>query len=181
MGHVVSLLSWSYLLKKRLKWLKVTQFFVRKTLNDGRGRPNLRTDMNQVTNLKSLDFTWKKVAKLLVVSMEFSRSPYFCNYPFCGRMCCKTSICISCCVEANDSPAPELWNSMLSPLLPLHFLEQFFQLLLNRWLLFLNHLLFSHVPQIYKWLHYFFWDILIIHDSVYKRDAVTTDFLSLLN
>ena len=59
--------------------------------------------------------------------------------------------------------------------------EQFFQLLLNRWLLFFNHLLFSHVPKIYKWLHYFFWDILIIHDSVYKRDAVTTGFFSLLN
>ena len=34
--------------------------FVWKTSNDSAGKPNLRTDMNQVTNLKSLGFTWKK-------------------------------------------------------------------------------------------------------------------------
>ena len=34
--------------------------FAWKTSNASRGRPNLRIDMNQVTNLKSLDFTWKK-------------------------------------------------------------------------------------------------------------------------
>ena len=46
----------------RLKWLKITQFFlfVWKTSNDSYGRPNLRIDMNQVTYLKSLDFTWRK-------------------------------------------------------------------------------------------------------------------------
>ena len=27
------------------------------------GRPNFKIDMNQVTNLKSLDFTWKKNSK----------------------------------------------------------------------------------------------------------------------
>ena len=34
--------------------------FVWKTSNDSRGRPNLRVNMNQVTNIKSLRFTWKK-------------------------------------------------------------------------------------------------------------------------
>ena len=34
--------------------------FVWKTSNDSRGRPNLRIDMNQVTNLKSLGFIWKE-------------------------------------------------------------------------------------------------------------------------
>ena len=31
--------------------------FVQKTSNDFRGRPNLRIDMNQVTNLEPLSFT----------------------------------------------------------------------------------------------------------------------------
>ena len=35
-------------------------FFVWKISNDDRERPNLRIVMNQVTNLKSLGFTWKK-------------------------------------------------------------------------------------------------------------------------
>ena len=34
--------------------------FVWKTSNDSCGRPNLRIDMNQVTNLKSMGFTRKK-------------------------------------------------------------------------------------------------------------------------
>ena len=34
--------------------------FVRKTSNESRGRQNFRIDMNQVRNLKSLGFTWKK-------------------------------------------------------------------------------------------------------------------------
>ena len=38
---------------------------------------------------------------------------------FCGRRCCKTSICISCCRKADDSPAPTLSSSLLSsPLRP---------------------------------------------------------------
>ena len=38
----------------------------------------------------------EKIANLLGVSTSFW-SPYSCNFPFCGRRCCKTSICISCC------------------------------------------------------------------------------------
>ena len=39
--------------------------FVWKTSNYGRGRSNLRTDMNQVTNLKSLGFTRGRIANSL--------------------------------------------------------------------------------------------------------------------
>ena len=45
--------------------------FVRKTSNDSRGRPSLRIDMNQVTNLKSLGFNWEKIPNLLGVSTSF--------------------------------------------------------------------------------------------------------------
>ena len=45
--------------------------FVWKTSNDSRERPNLRNGMNQVTNLESLDFTWKEIANLLGVSTSF--------------------------------------------------------------------------------------------------------------
>ena len=34
--------------------------FFQKTSNKSRGRQNLRVEMNQVTNLKSSGFTWKK-------------------------------------------------------------------------------------------------------------------------
>ena len=91
--------------------------FARKTSNDNRGRSNLRIDMNQETNLKSLGFKWKKILVVQGVSTSFW-SPYFCNRPFCGRRCCKTSICISCCREAGDSPVPTLWSSLLSSPLP---------------------------------------------------------------
>ena len=45
--------------------------FVRKTSNDSRGRPSLRTDMNQVTNLESLGFNWEKIPNLQGVSASF--------------------------------------------------------------------------------------------------------------
>ena len=47
--------------------------FVQKTSNYSHGRPNLRIDMNQVANLKSLGFTWKKIANLLGISTSFLR------------------------------------------------------------------------------------------------------------
>ena len=49
----------------------LTFVFVWKTLNDSSGRPNLRIDINQVTNLKSLGFTWRKLVNLLEVSTSF--------------------------------------------------------------------------------------------------------------
>ena len=81
--------------------------------------------MNQVANLKSLSFTWKRIASLLGVFPEVILydidfrgffdvafyPPYFFNRPFCGRPCCKTNvICIS-------SPTLRLRSSLLSPLL----------------------------------------------------------------
>ena len=44
--------------------------FVWKTSNYNRGRSNLRNDMNQVTNLKSLGFTQERIANLLGVFPE---------------------------------------------------------------------------------------------------------------
>ena len=74
--------------------------FVQKTSNDSRGRPNLRIDMNLVTDLKSLCVTWKN--SKFTWSMEISRSlhkfliHFFFNLPFYNRWCCKTSIWVSC-------------------------------------------------------------------------------------
>ena len=45
--------------------------FIWKTSNDSGGRPDLRIDINQVTNLKSKDFAWKKIANLMGVSASF--------------------------------------------------------------------------------------------------------------
>ena len=45
--------------------------FVWETLSGGRERPNLKIDMNQVTNLKSLGFTWKKKSNLQGFSTSF--------------------------------------------------------------------------------------------------------------
>ena len=44
--------------------------FVWKTSNYSLGRSNLRNDMKNVTNLKPLGFTWKRIAKLLGVFPE---------------------------------------------------------------------------------------------------------------
>ena len=44
--------------------------FVWKTSNYSLGRSNLTNDMNQVTNLKSLGFTWERIANLLGVFPE---------------------------------------------------------------------------------------------------------------
>ena len=66
--------------------------------------------MNQVTNLKSLGFTWERMANLLGVFSEVALcdidfrgffdvafDPNIFPNTFCGRLCCKTSIInISC-------------------------------------------------------------------------------------
>ena len=101
--------------------------FVQKTSNYSRGRSNLRTDMTQITNLKSLGFTWKKIGGVFTWSFSpgclmLHRLPWFLWYCFwsafffnplfVGRPCCKTStICISC--WSNDSPTPTLRSSLL--------------------------------------------------------------------
>ena len=105
--------------------------FVWETSNYSRGRSSLRNDMKQVTNLKSLGFTRERIAKLLGVFPEVvlcdtdfsgffdaALIPYFFSRPLCGRPNCKTSIFVSV-AKADDSPAPTLKSSLLSPLLPL--------------------------------------------------------------
>ena len=45
-----------------------------------RRRSNLRYDMKQVTNMKSLGFTWERIAKLLGVFIEVA----LCDIAFSG-------------------------------------------------------------------------------------------------
>ena len=105
--------------------------FVWETSNYSRGRPNLRNDLNQITNLKSLGFTWKSIANLMGVFPEF----LLCDMDFRGFFDVAFHPHISSIVrfvvdrvaklvlfvsvaEAADSPAPTLRSSLLSPLLP---------------------------------------------------------------
>ena len=88
--------------------------------------------MNQVTNLKSPGFTRERIAKLVGVLPE----AVLCNIDFSGFFyvafdphissiirfvvdhVAKLALFVSV-VEADDSPAPTLRSSLLSPLLPL--------------------------------------------------------------
>ena len=89
--------------------------------------------MNQVTNLKSLRFTWEGIANLLGVFAEI----VLCDIHFSGFFDVAFDTHISSIVcfvvdrvaklvlfvsvaEADNSPAPTLRTSLLSPLLPLH-------------------------------------------------------------
>ena len=147
--------------------------FVWKTSNNSRGRPNVKIDMNQVTNLKSLGFTWKKKANLLGVSTSFW-SPCFYNCSFWGI--------VSVIVEADDLPVPTLWSSFLSPPLPPPLLpgnrlsnscwtDDFWFLSISPFALFAKSIMSP----------LFFWDILTIYDSVCERDALVTRCLYCLN
>ena len=87
--------------------------------------------MNRVTNLKSLGFTWKRIASLLGVFPKVG----LCDIDFRGFFDVAFDPHISSIVrftvdrvaklvlfesvaEADDSPAPTLRSSLLSPLLP---------------------------------------------------------------
>ena len=91
---------------------------------------NLRNDMNQVTNLKLLGFTWKRIANLLGVFPEV----FLCDIDFRGFSQVAFDPHVSSIVrfvvyriaklvlfvsvaEADDSPAPTLTSSLFSPLL----------------------------------------------------------------
>ena len=107
-------------------------FFVWKTSNYSHGRSNLRNDMKQVTNLKSLGFsTQERIANLLGVFCEV----VLCDIDFSGFYDVAFDLHISSIVrfvvdhvaklllfvsvaEADDSPAPTPRISLLSPLLP---------------------------------------------------------------
>ena len=105
--------------------------FVCKTSNYSCGRSNLRNDINQETNLKSLVFTQERIANLLGVFPEV----VLCDIDFSGffdvafdphilsSICFVvdrvTKLLFVSAAEADDSPAPTLRSSLLSPLLPL--------------------------------------------------------------
>ena len=133
--------------------------------------------MNRVTNLKSLGFTWKRIASLLGVFPEVS----LCDIDFHGFFDVAFDSHISSMVhfivdhvaklvlfvsvaEAGDSPAPTLRSSLLSPLLlPFHVLGNS---LPNSCVT--DGYWFSsiyHVHQIYKSLQYLFRGILTICNS----------------
>ena len=107
--------------------------FVWKTSNYSRGRSNLRNDMNQVTNLKSLGFRRERIASKFTGSFSwgcFMRhrlqwflwccfwSPISSIVRFVADRVAKLVLFLSV-AEADDSPAPTLRSSLLSPLLPL--------------------------------------------------------------
>ena len=118
-----------------LKWLKITHFLFGKlqtaVVED---QTCLRNDMNQVTNLKSLGFTRERIANILGVFPEV----VLCDIDFGGFFDVAFSPHISSAIrfvvdrlaklvlfvsvaEADDSPAPTLRISLLSPL-PLYLL-----------------------------------------------------------
>ena len=110
---------------------KNNSLFLWKTSNNSHGWSNLRNELNQVTNLKSLGFTQERIAKLLGVFPEV----VLCDTDFSGFFhvasdlhissivhfvvdCVAKLILFVSVVESDDSLAPTLRNSLLSPLLP---------------------------------------------------------------
>ena len=101
------------------------------TSNYSPGRSKLRNNTNQVTNLKSLGFTWKRIANLLgffpeVVLCDIDFRSFF-DVPFDPIIFsivrfvvdrdAKLVIFVSV-AETGDSPAPTLRSSLFSLLLP---------------------------------------------------------------
>ena len=135
--------------------------------------------MNQV-NLKSLDFTWKRIANLLVVFPDVVS----CDIDFLSffavafdpliswtirfvvdRVVKLVFICISCWSRWFTSTNPKKVSAFTTPPSTSCTREQSSQFLCNRWLLVFIHQPFGHVHQIYKRLHCLFWGILTIHYS----------------
>ena len=80
--------------------------FVRKTSSDSRGRPSLRIDMEQVTNLKSFGFTWKK-QQIYWESPQVFDAHISTIVRFAVNGVAEL-IFVSVVVEAEDSSAPTL-------------------------------------------------------------------------
>ena len=97
-------------------------FFVWETSNYSRGRSSLRNDMKQVTNLKSLGFTRERIAKFLGVSFDVAFDPHISSIVHFVVDCVAKLVLFVSVAEADDSPAPTLRSSLLSPLLPLHLI-----------------------------------------------------------
>ena len=75
--------------------------------------------MKQVTNLKSLGFTRERIAKFLGVSFDAAFDPYISSIVRFVVDCVAKLVLLVSVAEADDSPAPTLRSSVLSPLLPL--------------------------------------------------------------
>ena len=130
--------------------------FVWKTSNYSRGRSNLRNDMNQVKNLKSLGFTWKSFwgcfmrHKLPGFPWCCFWSPYFFNRSICGRpwkKLLKIIICIRCWSSWFNSTNPKKLPAFTSPLSTSCTGEQSSYFLRNRWLLVFIHQPFCHIAK----------------------------------
>ena len=80
--------------------------FVQKTSNYSLGRPHLRIDMNQVTNLKTLGFTWK-IKQIYWKSQQVFYPHISAIFRFVVDGAAKL-VFVSVVVEADDSPAPNL-------------------------------------------------------------------------
>ena len=118
-------------LSDKTEMAQSNSLFIWKTSNYSCGRSNLRNDPIQVTNLKSLSFTRERIANLLgvfpdVVLCDIDFSGFFdvAFYPhiysivrFVVDHVAKLVLFVSV-AEADDSPAPTLRSSLLSPLLP---------------------------------------------------------------
>ena len=140
--------------------------FVWKTSNYSRGRSNLRNDMNQVANLKSLGFTRERIANLLgafpeVVLCDIDFSGFFdvafdphifSVVGFVVDRFAKLVLFVSA-AEADDSTAPTLRSSLLSPLLLPHLIlgnsVPVFQMVAG-----FHRSTFCHVHQVCKRLHH---------------------------
>ena len=79
--------------------------FVEKNSNDCHGRPNLSINMNQVTNLKSLGFTWKK-QQIYWESPQVFDPHISATVHFVVEDAAKLAFVST--VEADDSSAPTL-------------------------------------------------------------------------
>ena len=90
--------------------------FVRKTSNDSLGRPNLKIDTNQVTNLKSLGFYMKK--KQIYLESPEIFDPHISAVVRIVVDSVAKLIFVSIVVKTDDLPASTLSSSLLSPLLP---------------------------------------------------------------
>ena len=78
--------------------------------------------MKQVTNLKSLGFTRERIAKFLGVSFDVAFDPHISSIVHFVVDCVAKLVLFVSVAEADDSPAPTLRSSLLSPLLPLHLI-----------------------------------------------------------
>ena len=131
--------------------------------------------------MKSLDFTREKIANLLGVSKSFW-SPYFCNRPFCGRRCRKTSTNITCCRSRwfiYNNPMKVSAFTCLPP--PLVLKNSFSNSCWTDGCYFSSISPFAMFAKFINDFTIYFGGTVTIHDPVYERHALTTGRLYCLN